>query len=215
MRHVLSTLALTATLAAPLGTAHAQSLEDRLRTQLVSVTTQLQGAQGREATLTAQKTTAEKDRDAIKRRLDQVEAQLRAARRQAAGAPQADRRQAEALAQIQTETETLRTQNVRLAAENQALLAERDALKLDVSTRDDGLTFCRAKNVEAIQVAKDALQALSEVGFIDVLARKEPVTGLHRVRVQKLEQDLGDRLYGSRLDVTPRPSQPAAASTSP
>ena len=51
------------------GPARAQSLEDRLRSQLVSVTSQLRAAQSSQAELSAQKAAAEKERDALKAKL--------------------------------------------------------------------------------------------------------------------------------------------------
>ncbi|AYV48157.1 hypothetical protein CFHF_23695 [Caulobacter flavus] len=186
--------------------AFAQSLEDRLRTQLVAVTAELRGAQSRQAALTAQKDAAEKERDELRRRLSGTEGQLRAARRKAA-APVVDTGKIDALtqsvAEARAEAETARAQAAQLTAERDQAVTERDKLKTEVVQRDEALRLARAKNDQAIAVAKDVLETLSNVGVADVLARKEPLTGLHRVRIQKLEQDFGDRIYDSRLDVRP------------
>lgn len=186
--------------------AFAQSLEDRLRTQLVAVTAELRGAQSRQAALTAQKDAAEKERDELRRRLSGTEGQLRAARRKAAE-PVVDTGKIDALtqsvAEARAEAETVRVQAAQLTAERDQAVTERDKLKTEVVQRDEALRLARAKNDQAIAVAKDILETLSNVGVADVLARKEPLTGLHRVRIQKLEQDFGDRIYDSRLDVRP------------
>ncbi|MEH0196576.1 hypothetical protein V7S57_13405 [Caulobacter sp. CCNWLY153] len=184
----------------------AQSLEDRLRTQLVSVTTELRGAQSRQAALTAQKDTAEKERDELKRRLAAAEGQLRLTRRKLAE-PVVDTGRIEALAQdvsqARAETQAARSETSKLQAERDQAIAERDRLKVEVGARDEALQRARKKNDQAVAVAKDVLDALSNVSVADVVARKEPLTGLHRVRIQKLEQDFGDRIYDSRLDVRP------------
>jgi len=184
--------------------AFAQSLEDRLRTQLVAVTAELRGAQSRQAALSAQKDAAEKERDELRRRLSGTEGQLRAARRRTAE-PVVDTGKIDALtqnvAEARAEAETARAQAAQLTAERDQAVTERERLKTEVVQRDEALRLAQAKNEQAIAVAKDVLETLSNVGVAGVLARKEPLTGLYRVRIQKLEQDFGDRIYDSRLDV--------------
>lgn len=204
-------LGLTAT-----GVAHAQSLEDRLRSQLVVVNGRLQELQNSQASLVAQKTAAEAERDALKRRLAASEAQARVARRDTSG-PQLAQYKAQADQAIQAKTQgeaelvSARAQIARLTAQVQQDQVERERLSASLVEARSGAEAARAKNAEAISVAKEVLDAYSRVSVADVVARREPFIGLKRVQIEKLEQDYGDRLYGARLDVPPQtPPQTAS-----
>lgn len=213
MRAMIAALAV---LAAFGGGAQAQTLEDRLRSQLVSVTAQLRQVQAGQGQLQAQAAAAEKDRDALKTKLATAQAQLRVARRApAATAPsispaglaqaQAQSQQlAQANAQMQAELTTLRADNGRLTGQLDQLQGEHTRASTALATGEQGLAVCKAKNAQAIAVAKDILAAYDRVGLAGVLARKEPFTRLKRVEIERIEQGYGDRLYDSRLDARPR-----------
>jgi chromosome segregation ATPase len=194
-------LSLTAT-----GVAHAQTLEDRLRSQLVAVNGRLQDLQNSQAALVAQKTAAEAERDALKRRLATSEAQARAARRDVNG-PQLAQYKAQAdqavqaRAQGEAELAAARAEVARLTQQVQQDQAERERLSASLVEARSGAETARAKNAQAITVAKEILDAYGRVSVADVVARREPFIGLKRVQIEKLEQDYGDRLYGARLDV--------------
>jgi chromosome segregation ATPase len=200
------------------GTARAQGLEDQLRSQLVAVTGQLRAAQAQQSDLTARATAAEKDRDALKAQLSKVQAQLAAAKRKASGVSPAQLKAAQADAdQAKSQASTAQTQLTASQAQLQSLTAEVDRMKAEhdratasLSTSETSLAACKLKNAQAIAVGKDILAAYSRITVADVLARKEPLTGLKRVRFEQLEQDYGDRLYDSRLDAKPR--KPASQS---
>ena len=208
----LLTFALMAGLAAPLvlpGLAQAQSLESRLRAQLVAVNGRLQDLQNSQAALVAEKNAAEADRDALKRRLAAAESRGRGPRpadgaelaRYKAKIEEADG----ARAQGEADLAAARAEIARLAAQARQDQSERERLSAAVALADANTAVARAKNAEAIAVAKEVLAAYERVSFADVMARKEPFTGLERVRIEKLEQDYRDRLYESRLDVPPKP----------
>jgi chromosome segregation ATPase len=197
--------------------AQAQSLEDRLRSQLVATTTQLQQAQSAQASLQADKAAAEKARDGLKTRLATVEAQLRAAKQTPHVDQQAEAQQQAQVQQLtQANTEAAgqlseaRAETERLNQQLAALRAEREQLSATVQAGGASLAACKAKNAQAIAVAKDILTAFDRTTVFGAAMRKEPFTRLKRVQIEQLEQDFGDRLYDSRLDTQPR-AKPAAA----
>lgn len=203
-------LCLTAT-----GVANAQSLEDRLRSQLVAVNGRLQELQNGQSALVAQKAAAEAERDALKRRLAASEAQVRAAKRGAGGPElaqykaQADQA-VQAKAQGEVDLAAARAEVTRLTRQVQQDQAERERLSTLVVQAQSGAEAARAKNAQALAVAKEILDAYSRVSVADVVARREPFIGLKRIQIEKLEQDYGDRLYGARLDV-PAQAAPSAS----
>jgi chromosome segregation ATPase len=192
------------------GAAQAQSLEDRLRSQLVAVNGRLQALQNEQATLVAQKTAAEAERDALRRRLAGAEAQARAARRDAAG-PELARYKAQADQALQARSEgeaslaVAQAEVSRLALQVQQEQAERRKLAEGLAEAKAAAEVARAKNAEAIAVAREVLDAYAQVGLAEVVGRREPFIGLKRVEIEKIEQAYADRLYGARLDVPPPP----------
>lgn len=191
--------------------AQAQSLEDRLRSQLVSVTAQLRAAQSSQTELTAQKAVAEKERDALKAKL----AAAQATKRPASASPDYQRLKAQAdeLAQanadLQSQLTAARSESRRLGEDFERERSLRDQTAAALTADRSDLSVCKEKNAQLLSVAKELLAAYSGVGMVDVLARKEPMTGLKRTQIERLEQDFGDRIYHGQLDVRPRTPPPA------
>jgi len=207
MRRAVITLALVL---ASAGSVQAQSLEDRLRSQLVAVNGRLQDLQNNQAALVAQKAAAEAERDALRRRLAASESQARSARRDASG-PELARYKTQAdqalLAKSQGEAELVaaRAEVARLTQQAQQDQAERHRLTASLAEAKSGAEIARAKNTEAIAVAREILDAYQRVTVADVMGRREPFIGLKRVELETIEQAYADRLYGARLDVPPTP----------
>jgi len=205
----LALIPLILSLATP-GATWAQSLEGRLRSQLVTVNGRLQDLQNNQAALVAQKTAAEAERDALKRRLASAEARGRPPRPAASG-PELARYKAQAEQAVEARTQgeadlaAARAEIARLTAQVREGQAERDHALAGLAEATAKGDAARAKNAEAIAVANEILAAYQRVSVGDVMARKEPFIGLKRVQIEKLQQDYGDRLYDSRLDVPPRP----------
>lgn len=221
MTRTLLALAGLLAFAAPV---QAQSLEDRLRSQLVATTSELHQAQTTQASLQADKDAADKARDTLKGRLATVEAQLRAARQTPRVTQQATDQQAQQLQQAtqakdHAEAQLSDTQAdlARLNRELATLKDERDHLNATAQTGVASLTACKTKNAQAISVAKDILAAYDHASLVGVAVRKEPFTGLKRVQIEQLEQDFGDRIYDSRLDTQPhaKPSTSTPPATAP
>lgn len=197
------------------GAARAQSLEDRLRSQLTATVSQLRDAKAGQADLAAQKARAEQERDALKAKLAAAEAKLRGARAETRPSPDAsgaalDKAKAEQLALDQVQLDATVAENRRLTQQIAQLRTEHDQQAAQLTANTQSLAVCRAKHAEVVTLAKEILAAYDHVTGAGMLQRREPFTGLKRVQVQKLVQGFGDRLYDSRLD-----AQPKAPSTSP
>jgi hypothetical protein len=213
-----TSLLLTVLVSALAGGAHAQSLEDRLRAQLVTVTAQLHDLQAKQAAQPSVST----DETQLQSRLAAAETEIRTLKRRGPAAPTKAataglQAQIAALTQAKTADEAaLATEREWLAKANTALqqreAENRQIQALQASDVRD-LEACRAKSVQALQVARDLLKAYRQVSVADVLARKEPVTGIARTRIEQIEQGYADQIYQSRLDAAPTvPAQQTPAS---
>jgi hypothetical protein len=200
--------------------AQAQSIEDRLRAQLVSVTAQLRDLQAQQA---AQPASAG-DTGQLKAKLAAAEAEMRTLkRRPAVGATKADtpllQVQIASLTQAKTAAETaLAAKDEALSKANAALAqAETENRQLKTAEAADArnLALYRAKNEQALQVARYLLKAYRNVSVADILARKEPVTGIARARIEQAEQDYADQIYQNRIDATPPVPPRTAPAASP
>lgn len=58
----------------------------------------------------------------------------------------------------------------------------------------DKFAACQVKNEALLKIAGEILARYEDVGFGEVLGRKEPFTGNKRVELQTIEQDMRDKL---------------------
>jgi hypothetical protein len=210
MRRILL-LALTAALAVT-GGARAQTLEDRLRSQLAATTAELHQLQAAQSGLAADKAAAETSRDALQAQLAAARAKLRAT----PATPSEDalaKARAEQAAADQARLDQATAENGRLAQELAALRAEHERVAAQAKADGDSLKLCRAKHAELMATATDILAAYDHVSAAGMLASREPVIGLGRLPAQRRVQAFSERLYAARLDV--RPKDAAAAATPP
>lgn len=119
----------------------------------------------------------------------------------------------DALNQAQSENAALRQQ---LQQSQEALKTAQEASRqaqVQLAASGSTLQACNAKNVELIKVGYEILDRYKRADLDDVLARKEPFTGLKRVQIQNLAQDYEDQLragvYDYRRDKAPKPAKPA------
>lgn len=184
-RITLVCLALAA--AASLPQASAQSMEARLRQQLVDVTAQLHQVQDDQAALQAKNAAAEKERDSLKKQLAAAQAEL--SRYKNEGGPQSGKLKA-ALDQA--------------ASTAQQATIERDQAQDTAKKQGAVLAACQAKNDRLYKVAKDILKD-SRFCF-DLNAR---------TTVENALQDYGDAVYDSKFDPRVPVAPPAGEPKSP
>jgi colicin import membrane protein len=186
------------------GAAAAQTMEDRLRQQLQSVTTQMRQMQDDQANLQAAKDTAEKERDSLKAELASAKAQLAKASKQPDQSPE--------LAAEMAKVKDAYTQAADSAKQSQA---ERDKAQTALIGSQTLLTECERENGVLLRVGNEILDSYSRFDFGDALGANEPFIGNKRVELENLAQDFGDRLYDGKFDprtVHAPPPAPASAS---
>ncbi|MFM0644647.1 hypothetical protein PQR14_09965 [Paraburkholderia bryophila] len=196
------------------GSANAQSMEDKLRTQLRSTVQTLRQLQDNQAQLQADKTAAEQQRDAAQAQLKDAQAQLAAASGKSSGEAAAERalsveksshaQDAQQLAKYKSSYEDLLTVS-------RARDAQRAQLQNDAKLRDTRLQMCQAKNADLYRVGHDILDAYEHVGFGSFFASRQPFAQGSRVKYDEIEQRYGDALYSGKYDPAARSVAASAA----
>lgn len=226
-RLIIATAALSLTLAGTAGAAEDPGIENQLRNQLRSTVTQLRELQDQQATLQAQKTAAEQERDALKKKAGgggaapsaKAVAAAAALKRSLAGARQDAEAARQAASQTQAELAQAKQQLEQAQAALRSLQAQDEELKATLASTSSTLEACKVKNVELISVGNEVLDRFKKVGVSGAVLAREPFTGLHRIKLQNLAQGYEDRLYAGRYDPkrdkAPPPPTPTANVTEP
>ncbi|OEZ32283.1 hypothetical protein AO062_04255 [Variovorax boronicumulans] len=229
-RTIFPALALAA-LAATAGVAQAQqpqgqSMEERLRAQLRTTTTQLQQAQNELAALKAGQPAgkapgaapAAPELETLKKELAASQAQL-ASERHARGQASAGNAQLREQAQAASEKAGAQIAQFRGAYDEllkmaRASEAERQRLAGEAVLQRTALTQCEAKNTQLYAVGQEVLRAYETMDVGSVLASRQPFAAQSRVKYEQIAQQYGDKLYESRFDVraVSAPAPAAAAS---
>ncbi|GER15664.1 hypothetical protein [Variovorax boronicumulans] len=229
-RTIFPALALAA-LAATAGVAQAQqpqgqSMEERLRAQLRTTTTQLQQAQNELAALKAGQPAGKapgvaapaSELEALKKELAASQAQL-ASERHARGQASAGNAQLREQAQAASEKAGAQIAQFRGAYDDllkmaRASEAERQRLAGEAALQRTALTQCEAKNTQLYAVGQEVLRAYETMDVGSVLASRQPFAAQSRVKYEQIAQQYGDKLYESRFDVraVSAPAPAAAAS---
>ncbi|WP_175995141.1 hypothetical protein [Burkholderia vietnamiensis] len=197
------------------GAAHAQSIDDKLRSQLRSTVQELRQLQDNQAQLQADKAAAEKQRDDALAQLKAAQAQLAAARGDTGAEAAAKRALAAERAAREQDARSL----AKYKASYDDLLAvsrTRDAQNVqaqqDLAARDTQLKTCEAHNAALYRVGHEILDAYEHVGIGTFFASRQPFAQSARVKYDELAQRYGDALYAGKYDAAAR--APAAAPAS-
>jgi chromosome segregation ATPase len=173
--------------------AHAQqpSETDRLRDALRAAIAQTRALEDQRTALTARVSETEKKAQTLQTQLDAAKAE----------AKEADKAQREAV----------RDFNARIEERNAALEKWKDAYgeaatvartkdgeraKFEAETAQlkEAVNALKAKNAVLVTVGRDLLERYRAVHLGDRVAAREPVTGIKRVDVQNVLQELGDKI---------------------
>lgn len=213
-------LALAAVLGAPV-TAQAQSMEERLRTELRSVTKQLQQLQSERAQINAAKSTAEAQRDAAQKEIEQLRGQgkqlqqkLEAAQTEAGKLDQVREAAREQVAASQAHAAQVRGAYDELLGMARASEARRNSLETALKASEGLLTMCESKNADMYAAGKELLAAYESFGTGDMLKIRQPFAGKARVLFDEQAQAYGDKLYDAQFIRDAR-QPPAAAESRP
>ncbi|BBT16957.1 hypothetical protein WP8S17C03_30060 [Metapseudomonas otitidis] len=205
-----SALALGLALLASSG-AHAEGMEERLRTQLRSTTQQLQALQSEQAQAAAARSAAESQLSTAQAQIKRLEAELAKARQQneqLAGQQAALHEAAQAqVAASNEQVGKFKQAYEELLTRARGVEAARVQLTGDLAARDEQLQQCATRNHEMYQVAREVLDAYERIDVADVVKLRQPFASRARVKFEELAQSYGDRLYDTQFDaaLAPKP----------
>lgn len=205
-----SALALGLALLASSG-AHAEGMEERLRTQLRSTTQQLQALQSEQAQAAAARSAAESQLSTAQAQIKRLEAELAKARQQneqLAGQQAALHEAAQAqVAASNEQVGKFKQAYEELLTRARGVEATRVQLTGDLAARDEQLQQCTTRNHEMYQVAREVLDAYERIDVADVVKLRQPFASRARVKFEELAQSYGDRLYDTQFDaaLAPKP----------
>lgn len=191
-------------------TVHAQeqSMEERLRAQLRSVTSQLQQANNELALLksgtggaqAAPKASPSPDVEALKAELAQSRQQL-SRERDARGRRDADVQQAkETVDKAQAQVQQFRAAYDELLKMARTTETERQRLAKEGAAQQAAVAQCELKNQQLYALGQEVLQAYEKMDMATMLAARQPFAAQSRVRLEQIAQEYGDRLYQGKFD---------------
>lgn len=208
--------------------AHAQtqpSMEERLRTELRHVTTQLQQARSELEMLKAKaeaKTGAKTGAKAVpvaaaapaseglKKELARSQALLAQERAQREQLLQQQQRSTAAAQESAANLAQYRQASDKLVATGKQLEAERARLDGELTAQRATLARCESQNAQLYATGKEILQAYEALDVVDVVRARQPFAAQSRVKLEQVAQQYGDQLYQGRFDARATPA-PAAA----
>ncbi|MEJ6815870.1 DNA repair protein [Pseudomonas sp. LF-5] len=184
--------------------AHAEGMEERLRTQLRSTTQQLQALQSQHAQASAAQLAAQNEARAAQAQIKQLTAELAKAKglaEQLAGQQQSLHSQAQAqVAASAEQTGKFKKAYDELLVMARAKEAERSKLQAQLAERDTQVQQCSVKNQQMYGVAKQILTAYENIDVAEVMKIRQPFAGSARVKFDELAQGFGDELYKTQFD---------------
>ncbi|QXZ16945.1 DNA repair protein [Pseudomonas sp. AO-1] len=184
--------------------AHAEGMEERLRTQLRSTTQQLQTLQSQQAQASAAQLAAQNEAKAAQAQIKQLTAELAKARgvaEQLAGQQQNLHSQTQAqVAASNEQVGKFKKAYDELLVMARAKEAERSKLQAQLAERDTQVQQCSVKNQQMYGVAKQILSAYENIDVAEVMKIRQPFAGSARVKFDELAQGFGDELYKTQFD---------------
>ena len=184
--------------------AHAEGMEERLRTQLRSTTQQLQALQSQQAQASAAQLAAQNEAKAAQAQIKQLTAELAKAKglaEQLAGQQQSLHSQAQAqVAASAEQTGKFKKAYDELLVLARGKEAERSKLQAQLAERDTQVQQCSVKNQQMYGVAKQILTAYENIDVAEVMKIRQPFAGSARVKFDELAQGFGDELYKTQFD---------------
>ncbi|MEK2603872.1 hypothetical protein [Burkholderia arboris] len=198
------------------GGAHAQGIEDKLRSQLRTTVQELRQLQDNQAQLQSDKAAAEKQRDDALAQLKAMQGQLAAARGDSGAEAAAKRALAQERAGREQDAKSLakyKSSYEDLLAVSRARDTQHTQLQKDAAARDTQLKTCQAHNAELYRVGHEILDAYEHVGIGTFFSSRQPFAQSARVKYDDLAQRYGDALYAGKYDPATRQAAAAAAAS--
>ncbi|OAF07531.1 hypothetical protein [Bradyrhizobium neotropicale] len=185
----LSLIALSALAIAT--TAHADQEGDRLREALRTATAQARAAEDQRAALQAKLTSAEQERDRLRKQSEAYRAQVKEAEQ---AYRQAVKDFNERLGERDDSLEKWKTAYGEAASVARAKDAERAKFETEATALKASTKACEAKNVRLAKIADEVVTKYEAMDPFEKVLDHDPVFGLKRVEHQNAAQDFRDKI---------------------
>ncbi|WP_027553018.1 hypothetical protein [Bradyrhizobium sp. Cp5.3] len=171
--------------------AHADQESDRLREALRTATAQARAAEDQRAALQAKLTSAEQERDRLRKQSEAYRAQVKEAEQ---AYRQAVKDFNERLAERDDSLEKWKTAYGEAAGVARAKDAERAKFEAEATAFKASTKACEAKNVQLVKTANDVVTKYEAMDPFEKVLDHDPVFGLKRVEHQNAAQDFRDKI---------------------
>ena len=181
--------------------------EAKLRDQLRQTILQMRQLEDENASLKAQLATA----TAAQADAKKLQGSLGAARKRAARADELEQEQQV----LRNDYQQLQKAYLEMSEAYKSGQDKSNTLGGQVKETQQQLGVCTTHNEHLADLSGELLARYRDRGFFDVLLAKEPVTGLRRVELEKLEQDYRGKIRDERLAVPATAAQDNKPQTKP
>lgn len=171
--------------------AHADQEGDRLREALRTATAQARAAEDQRAALQAKLTTAEQERERLRKQNEAYRAQVKEAEQ---AYRQAVRDFNERLAERDDSLEKWKVAFAEAAGVARAKDAERAKFEAEATAFKASTKACEAKNVQLVKTANEVVTKYEAMDPFEKVLDHDPVFGLKRVEHQNAAQDFRDKI---------------------
>jgi len=193
--------------------ANSDPKASREREALRRAQMQLQQVQGQISTLEQEKAQLGKERDQARKEARSVQARLRRSERGLADEKARGEqwvKEIEALKQDLASTRSRRAETESKLAETAKTLsqtqqnlarteADKRALESVKARQEREIGACEGKNLKLYQIGRELMTRFEQKTCGEILAQKEPFTGLRRVQVENLLEEYRDKLDEQKL----------------
>ncbi|QOG20635.1 MULTISPECIES: hypothetical protein [Bradyrhizobium] len=171
--------------------AHADQEGDRLREALRTATAQARAAEDQRAALQAKLTSAEQERDRLRKQNEAYRAQVKEAEQ---AYRQAVKDFNERLSERDDSLEKWKVAYGEAAGVARAKDAERAKFEAEATAFKASTKACEAKNVQLVKTANEVVTKYEAMDPFEKVLDHDPVFGLKRVEHQNAAQDFRDKI---------------------
>lgn len=172
-------------------TAHADQEGDRLREALRAATAQARAAEDQRAALQAKLTSAEQERERLRKQNEAYRAQVKEAEQ---AYRQAVKDFNERLTERDDSLEKWKVAYAEAAGVARAKDAERTKFEAEATAFKASTKACEAKNVQLVKTANEVVTRYEAMDPFEKVLDHDPVFGLKRVEHQNAAQDFRDKI---------------------
>ena len=178
-------------------TARADAESDRLREALRNATAQSRALEDQRAALQAKLTSADQEREKLKKQNEAFRAQVKEAEQ---AYRQAVKDFNDRLAERDESMEKWKSAYGEAAAVARTRDAERAKFESEVTALRVSTKACVAKNAQLVKVGNDIVRQYEEMNVMEKLWHHEPVFGQKRVDHQNAAQDFRDKIIEQKVN---------------